>query len=30
MEEYDLVAIDTAFSPLNGHTYERDDEHSTS
>ena len=30
MEEYDLVAIDTAFSPLIGHTYERDDGHSTS
>ena len=30
MEEYDLVAVDTAFGPLIGHTYERDDGHSTS
>ena len=30
VEEHDLVAIDTAFHPLIGHTYERDDGQSTS
>ena len=30
MEEHDLVAVDTAFHGLIGHTYERDDGQSTS
>ena len=30
MVELDLVAVDTNFRPLVGHTYERDDGHSTS
>jgi endonuclease/exonuclease/phosphatase family metal-dependent hydrolase len=30
MEEHNLVSIDTAFRPLIGHTYERDDGQSTS